>query len=167
MAKEISTVGAKVVFSNGYFKSPLTVDEFSDEGTPFDSPDVDFSNNQKNLNGEMISSRTPSVYPFSITVIPGSIADQRLTEFFKKSGLQKGQLTDQSLTGAQLYCDIEVVIPGIVQVGASAGTSGASTGDRTYGFTNARPKSGPVGPSTSAEGRQSARTFSFEAEGIY
>ena len=53
MAFDISAVGAKVVFSN----PDLTIDEFSDEGTPFECPDVDVSTNAKNLNGETKSSR--------------------------------------------------------------------------------------------------------------
>lgn len=150
MAKDISTVGARVVFRGGL---SLTITEFSDEGTPFDAPDVDASTNAKNLNGEMISSRTPSVYPFSITVIPGTLADSKLTAFFKKSLLQPGGIASIG----SLYCDCVVTFPAVY--GADA------NGSRSYTYTNCRAKSGPTGPSTSAEGRQSARTFTFEAEG--
>ena len=151
MAKDISTVGARVVFAGGL---QLTVSEFSDEGTPFDAPDVDASTNAKNLNGEMISSRTPSVYPFSITVIPGTLADRKLTAFFAKSLLQPGGIESVG----SLYCQCCVTFPTVY--GADF------QGERSYTYLNCRAKSGPTGPSTSAEGRQSARTFTFEAEGI-
>lgn len=151
MAKDISTVGARIVFSGGL---ELEISEFSDEGTPFDAPDVDASTNAKNLNGEMISSRTPSVYPFSVTVIPGTMADAQLTAFFKKSLLQPGKLTNID----DLYCDCVVVFPTVF--------GSDSQGSRSYAYTNCRAKSGPTGPSSSAEGRQAARTFTFEAEGM-
>lgn len=151
MAKDISTVGAKIVFSGGL---KCTITEFSDEGTPFDAPDVDASTNAKNLNGEMISSRTPSVYPFSVTVIPGTAADAKLTAFFRKSLLQPGGIA----AIGDLYCNCVVTFPEVY----GSGESGA----RSYTYTNCRAKSGPTGPSSSAEGRQSARTFTFEAEGV-
>lgn len=149
MAKDISAVGAKVVFSGGL---SLTITEFSDEGTPFDSPDVDVSTNAKNLNGEMISSRTPSVIPFSVTVIPGTVADEKLAAFFKKSLIQPGGIN----AIGSLYCNCTITIPDVY---------GADGGARTVSYTNCRAKSGPMGPSTSAEGRLSARTYTFEAEG--
>lgn len=151
MAKDISTVGAKIVFSGGL---SCTITEFSDEGTPFDAPDVDASTNAKNLNGEMISSRTPSVYPFSVTVIPGTAADAKLTAFFKKSLLQPGGIA----AIRNLYCNCVVTFPEVY------GSDNA--GARSYTYTNCRAKSGPTGPGSSAEGRQSARTFTFEAEGV-
>ena len=150
MAKDISTVGARLVFSGGL---SLTVSEFSDEGTPFDGADVDASTNAKNLNGEMISSRTPSVYPFSVAVIPGTVADQKLTQFFKKSLLQPGGIAEIG----SLYCNCVITIPEIY--------GGDSSAARSYTYTNCRAKSGPTGPSSSADGRQAARTFTFEAEG--
>ena len=149
MAKDISTVGARISFSGGL---SLVISEFSDEGTPFDAPDVDVSTNAKNLNGEMISSRTPSVVPFSVTVIPGTVADQKLTAFFKKSLIQPGGIASIG----SLYCNCVITMPSVY---------GADGGGRTYSYTNCRAKSGPTGPSSSAEGRQSSRTFTFEAEG--
>ena len=150
MAKDISTVGARVVFSGGL---NLTISEFSDEGTPFDGVDVDCSTNTKNLNGEMISSRTPSVYPFSVTVIPGTVADQKLTQFFKKSLLQPGGIASIG----SLYCNCVITLPEIY--------GGDMSMNRTYTYTNCRAKNGPTGPSSSADGRQASRTFTFEAEG--
>lgn len=161
MAKDISTVGASITFRGA---RNFTITEFSDEGTPFDAPDVDVSTNAKNLNGIMISSRTPSVYPFSVTVIPGSVADQKLQSLLQESSLQPGA---KAGTTSKLYCDVDISIPKIVDVGSTTAAGDAIIGGaRKYSFTNARIKSGPTGPSTSAEGRQSARTYSFEAEGF-
>jgi len=157
MAKDISTVGAKVVFSGGL---NVTISEFSDEGTPFDAPDVDASTNAKNLNGEMISSRTPSVYPFSVTVIPGTLADQKLTEFLRKSLIQPSNA--KSSVG-DLYCNCVITMPAIFE---SSSGSGTVSGTRTYAYSRCRIKSGPTGPSSSADGRQAARTFTFEAESV-
>ena len=151
-AFDISAVGTIISFSRG-----LTCDisNFSDEGTPFDAPDVDASTNRKNLNGTMISSRTPSVYPFSVTAIPGSPEDDNLWAFLQKSLIQPGGVTAIS----ELLCDCTIKIPNINE-------SGGKGGSRSYTYSNCRIKSGPTGPSTSAEGRLSARTYTFEAESL-
>lgn len=156
MALDISAVGARVSFSNGL---NLEITEFSDEGTPFDAPDVDVSTNAKNLNGTMISSRTPSVYPFSVTVIPGSLADITLAQFFADSAIQPGNNSPSTAK----WCDCEISIPAGVQSGD--GASGVTLSARYARYTRCRAKNGPTGPSTSAEGRLAARTYSFEAEG--
>ena len=157
MAKDISAVGAKIVFSNlGGSAAGLTISEFSDEGTPFDCPDVDVSTNAKNLNGEMISSRTPSVIPFSVTVIPGSVADIRLREALARSLIRPSNDTPNDVE----YIDtVTITMPRVTTRGGSA------VADRnTVTFTNVRFKSGPTGPSTNSDGRMSPRTYSFEAE---
>lgn len=151
-AFDISAVGTIIRFSGG-FSAEIT--NFSDEGTPFDAPDVDASTNRKNLNGTMISSRTPSVYPFSVTVIPGSPEDDKLWAFLQKSLIQPGGIA----AATDLYCDCTIKVPNINE-------SGRNTGSRTFTYSNCRIKSGPTGPSTSAEGRLSARTYTFEAESL-
>lgn len=164
MALDISTTGAKITIKRGD-KDYMTITQFSDEGTPFDSPDVDVSTNQKNLNGQMISSRTPSVYPFSITVIPGSLDDHKLSYLLRASALQPGKDGSgaEAWGSADLYyLTVVITIPKVNE----AGTKGMYKSARTYTFSNCRIKSGPMGPSTSADGRQSARTFTFEAESI-
>lgn len=152
MAMDISAVGTIITFSGAI---NCTITEFSDEGTPFDAPDVDASTNRKNLNGTMISSRTPSVYPFSVTVIPGSEADDKLWSLLQKSLIQPGSVTQVS----SLLCDCTIKTPNINE-------SGRNTGSRTFSYGNCRIKTGPTGPSSSAEGRLAARTYSFEAESL-
>ena len=151
-AFDISAVGAIIQFSRGL---NVTITNFADEGTPFDAPDVDASTNRKNLNGTMISSRTPSVYPFSVTVIPGSPEDDQLWAFLQKSLIQPGNLAGIP----SLLCDCTIKVPDI-------NSSGRNTGSRSFTYSNCRIKSGPTGPSTSAEGRMSARTYTFEAESL-
>jgi len=150
MAMDISTVGAIITIGN-----ITTITEFSDEGTPFEAPDVEVSENVKNLNGHMISSRKPAVYPLSVTVIPGSKNDKELSAFLAKCSLMPGANGASATAGVQgfLIESATVVIPDI---------DGGTT--RTYRYGNGRIKSGPTGPSTSAEGRQAARTFTFEFE---
>lgn len=156
MAKDISAVGAKIVFSNLGGGAGLTISEFSDEGTPFDCPDVDVSTNAKNLNGEMISSRTPSVIPFSITVMPGSVADIRLRAAVAGSLIRPSNNTPNDV---EYINTVTITMPLVTTRGGSA-----VAGSNTVTFSNVRIKSGPTGPSTSAEGRMSPRTYSFEAE---
>ena len=162
MAKDISAVGAKIEFWN-FGVGNFTVSEFSDEGTPFDAPDIDASENKKNLNGIMISSRTPSVYPFSVTVIPGSIADQMLTRLLQHSSIQPGGVAEIG----NLYGQVIITIPETHDEGSNvAAGDQIASGARAYTYTNCRIKSGPTGPTTSSEGRLGSRTFTFEAEGF-
>lgn len=155
-AFDISAVGTIITFTQVNGGGSHIITEFSDEGTPFDSPDVDASTNKKNLNGTMISSRTPSVYPFSVTVIPGSADDDFLWSCFHAALIQPGS----AITPAdRLLWNCTLKVPNINE-------SGRNTGTRTFTFTNCRIKSGPTGPSASAEGRLSSRTYTWEAEGL-
>lgn len=150
---DISTVGAKIYVSFFGMATPLIIDEFSDEGTPFESPDIDASTNAKNLNGQMISSRTPSVYPVSITVIPGTRADMELQRRLADASIQPDRVTNIANLKVNY---LTVSIPQIDMSGTGKNID--------YTFTNGRIKSGPMGPSSSAEGRMSARTYTFEFE---
>lgn len=143
---DISAVNSSIEFTGGL---KTTINQFSDEGTPFEAPDIEVSENAKNLNGEMISSRKPSVYILSVTVIPMSDNDKDLQNFLQKSAIFPGNYTDIK----DLWCNCTVTIPG--QNGE---------GTRTYNYYNGRIKSGPTGPSTSAEGRMASRTYTFEFE---
>lgn len=152
--KDISTVGAYVDIK---FKSgpSIHITEFSDEGTPFECPDVDLSDNRKNLNGEMISSRMPTVYPVSVTVIPGTDQDKELVRKAHLAALYKGNVTKiKDLIVEQII----VFVPNIDE------SAEASAVGRTYTFKNGRMKTSPTGPSSSAEGRMSARTYAFEMQ---
>lgn len=158
---DISAVGSKIVIKKHGGGTPFEITQFSDEGTPFEAGDVDLSTNAKSLNGQMISSRTPSVYPVSLTVIPGSDDDGFLLDILQKSSIMPG--------GVKAISDIvidslELIIPSINKSNGnnSNGTSASET--ITYTWVNGRMKSGPTGPSTSAEGRLSARTYTFEFE---
>ena len=153
MAIDISAVGASVEikFASG---TPITITEFSDEGTPFDAGDIDVSTNAKNLNGQMISSRTPAVYPVSVTVIPGSDADHLLQRKLQEASIMPGSV---NRIPDLLVSSITISVPNI-------NGSGIGVGTRQYKWTNGRIKTGPTGPSTSAEGRMSARTYTFEME---
>ena len=150
---DISTVGAKIDIK---FKDnkQKTITQFSDEGTPFECPDVDVSTNAKNINGQMISSRTPSVYPVSITVIPGSEEDMFLQRRLAESAIQPGNVTSIA----------ELAISSLIVSVPAIDESGEGSHAIDYTFTNGRLKGGPMGPSSSAEGRMSARTYTFEFE---
>lgn len=154
---DISAVGTIIDISPSSGGKGCTITNFSDEGTPFDAPDVDASTNKKNLNGTMISSRTPSVYPVSVTVIPGSYEDDYLWAALQKSLIQPGEAGVTEVD--KLYYNITIKIPNINE-------SGRKTGTRTFTWANARVKNGPTGPSASSEGRLAARTYTFEAESL-
>lgn len=151
---DISTVGAQVEIRPAGGNT-ITITRFSEEGTPFECPDVDLSDNRKNLNGEMISSRVPSVYTVSVTVIPGSEEDVELQRLAQKSSLMSGSV----------YSIKEIIIESIsVKVPEINLSDDTGATLRAYTWTNGRMKSAPTGPSSSAEGRLAARTYTFEME---
>ena len=150
---DISTVGAKIDITFNDNKRKI-ITQFSDEGTPFECPDVDVSTNAKNLNGQMISSRTPSIYPVSITVVPGSEEDMFLQSRLAEAAIQPGNVTSIA----------ELAISSLIVSIPAINESGEGSHAIDYTFKNGRLKSGPMGPSTSAEGRMSARTYTFEFE---
>lgn len=161
---DISAVGAfvRITFKGDGNNRGWSITEFSDEGTPFECPDVDLSTNQKNLNGQMISSRTPSVYTVSVTVIPNSADDIFLTRHAQEAALQPGNVTP---IDRLIVESIELGIPDINQSRASTlADRNSYSGYAIFKWMNGRMKNSPTGPSTSAEGRLSPRTFTFEME---
>ena len=161
---DISAVGAfvRITFKGDGNDRGWSITEFSDEGTPFECPDVDLSTNQKNLNGQMISSRTPSVYTVSVTVIPNSADDIFLTRHAQEAALQPGNITP---IDKLIVESIELGIPDINQSRASTlADRNSYSGYAVFKWMNGRMKNAPTGPSTSAEGRLASRTFTFEME---
>lgn len=161
---DISAVGAfvRITFKGDGNNRGWSITEFSDEGTPFECPDVDLSTNQKNLNGQMISSRTPSVYTVSVTVIPNSADDIFLTRHAQEAALQPGNITP---IDKLIVESIELGIPDINQSRASTlADRNSYSGYAIFKWMNGRMKNSPTGPSTSAEGRLASRTFTFEME---
>lgn len=162
---DISAAGAwaEIEFggSSGSNSNKITVKQFSDEGTPFESPNITLSTNAKNLQGSMISSRTPSVVPVSITVVPGSKEDYFLQKRVQDALLQPGGVTAISNIVVKSLTLHVPAIDGSKDITTSSENTGSGN---TYTWINGRMTEAPTGPSTSAEGRMSARTYSFEFE---
>lgn len=154
---DISAVGAVVdiEWENG---DAVTITEFSDEGTPFECTDADLSTNQKNLNGQMISSRTPSVYTLSVTVIPNSQDDVFLQKKAQEAALMPGSINPIS------SLRVKSIVLSIPNINGSGKATGFGYSGTVYKWANGRMKTAPTGPSTSADGRMSARTYTFELE---
>ena len=148
---DISTVGAKIDITFKDNKRKI-ITQFSDEGTPFECPDIDVSTNAKNINGQMVSSRTVSVYPVSIPVIPGSEEDMFLQRRLADAAIQPGNVKSIA----------ELAISSLIVSVPAINESGEGSSAINYTFKKGRLKGGPMGPSTSAEGRMSARTYTFE-----
>lgn len=153
MAIDISAVGSRVEIHAG--GRVIRITQFSDEGTPFECSDVDLSENRKNLNGQMISSRTPSVYPVAVTVVAGSTEDKELAEIAQKSAIMPGSVQPIS---SMIVDKIILSVPNINMSGEGKVAS------MNYVWRIGRMKNAPTGPSTSAEGRLAPRTYTFEME---
>ena len=71
---------------------------------------------------------------------------------------------------SELYGTITIVVPNAdVRIDGAHNSldTQPNGGARSYTYTNARIQSGPTGPTSSAEGRMGARTYTFEAEGFH
>lgn len=145
---------------DGLNGSTLVIKDFSEEGTPFDiGGGVDLTDNKKTLNGEMVSSRLPSVIPVNISVIPDGPSDRVLREICGKSFLSKGTATPVK--------DIIVEYMTIhIPRNNHSGHNPAEGDFISVSFAKGRVKTADLGPSTSGEGRKSARNYIFEFQGL-
>ena len=162
---DISTVGTtiKIIFGKDANKTDNGANvvgpfkDFATEGTPYEiGGDVDLSTNPKNINGNMVSSRSLSTIPIAISVIPDGDTDRKLRKKAKEALITPNNATP--------IADI-IVKYLIIEVPMNDYSGHNPTHKIRITYKNGRMKAGDMGPATSVEGRKSARTYVFEMEG--
>lgn len=148
---DISFTGASVSVKQG--NRQTIIKEFSDEGTPIECNDVEVTGSAVTLNGQLILWRKPCAYVVSLTVIPRSDNDETLLCMLHDAHVTPGNVVKIS----NLNASLTIVSPKINE-------SGSQISGDTWKFTNGRIVSGPTGPASSAEGKMSARTYTFVFE---
>jgi hypothetical protein len=155
---DISTVGTKFTLTIGGEKIVEDAKDFSDEGTPFSiATKTQFTDSKKNMNGNMISSRTPSIIEATLSVIPDGYSDLKI-----RSKLQSAVLSPNKAAEVRsiLVDELKFVIPANNESGHNVGNG------ITITLTNGRIKEGNIGISASSEGRKEAQEYTFEFEDI-
>ena len=132
---DVSFAGATVEMAG------VTIEDFMDDANPVEFADVEVSSVGVNCNGNMIRNAKPNVIMMSVTVIPGSDADNKLYQKWKKYRVQGG--------GSQRNGQWAEALTGSVSV----------PGGPKRTFSNGTFVSGPPGPSSNGEGKMQGRTY--------
>lgn len=73
------------------FPAGFTITEFADDADPFDIPAIDIATPAMNVNGDMVVFSAPTPITITISVIPGSDADNNLAVIFEANRAAKNK----------------------------------------------------------------------------
>ena len=151
---DVSMGGTKIEinFAEG---GSITVDQFSDEGTPIEIPTAQIADGQKNMNGVLVTWSKPAVYAVSFTLVSGSDDDNKL----------RAKLRAQSLSGTHTPAEAFVKTL-VIHTPTFSGSSTAKKDIKTFTFYNGRMQTGQPAIGSNNEGKASPSTYAFMFEGI-
>lgn len=119
------------------YPAGFTITAFATDADPLDFPEVTIGEGTMNLNGDMVANKTPSVYPVSISVIPGSDDDANLDLLFQANMPKRfAQMDDITMIVSYPDGSVRTALGGICNAfqsgrGVNANSSAKS---RTYKF---------------------------------
>ncbi|ANY17234.1 phage tail fiber protein [Bordetella pseudohinzii] len=73
------------------FPFGFTITEFADDADPFDIPAIDIATAVMNLNGDLVVYNAPTPISITLSVIPGSDADNNLAVVFEANRVAKNK----------------------------------------------------------------------------
>ena len=132
---DLSYAGCKINFC-GY-----DIDDFMDDANPVTFQEIEVSTVGVNLNGNMIRNAKPNVVMMSVTVIPGSSADNSLNALWKRYRVGNG---DPSQWTQALSASV---------------TPPSGSNLPKISLKNGTLVSGPGGPDVTNEGKGQGRTY--------
>lgn len=135
----------------------INITRFSDEGTPFEFNEIEVTGSALSLNGELITWAKPVAYAASVTVVPMTSEDEALRKLLIASKVKYSKGNTVAVNTDAVTVTMNASIPKLNNNGSAY---------RGFMFTNGRIVSGPSAPSSSAEGKLSARTYTFVFEGM-
>lgn len=133
----------------------VQISRFSDEGTPFEFNEIEVTGSALSLNGELITWSKPVAYAASVTVIAHSDEDEALRKLLEASHVRFTGGGTKAVNAENVNTKLTLKCPTLNSSGESF---------KMYSYTNGRIVSGPTAPSTSAEGKLAARTYTFVFE---
>ncbi|GAB1830104.1 phage tail fiber protein [Achromobacter xylosoxidans] len=124
------------------FPSGFTITEFADDADPFDIPAIDIATPAMNVNGDLVVFSAPTPITITISVIPGSDADNNLAVIFEANRAAKNKR----------HARDEITLVGTYPDGASLTLSEGK-------MTNGMPGNSPA---SAGRIKSKAYTFAFQ-----
>ncbi len=143
----MQTVSLAVNFKSG---GAITVNQFSDDGTPISIDSTQIADGNKTLNGTLVMWVKPTPYTVSFTLIPGSDDDNKL----------RTQLRLRSL-------GVNPSAPLAIEVDSIVITYPTNLGEKKkITYSNGYLRSGMEAIGSDSEGKASASTYEFAFESV-
>lgn len=93
MSYDISANGVSArVIASVTFPTGFTITEFASDADPFDFPEMTIAEPEMNVNGDLVTFSAPSPLLQTLSVIPGSDADNNLSVLFEANRAGKNKL---------------------------------------------------------------------------
>lgn len=155
--QDISTLGASVTIT-GAGLSISDITDFSDDGTPIQVSDLEVAGSSMNINGEMVTWAKANPVEVSLSLIPGSDSDNKITNFLR--AIAPGGSMGKVSTNAYISSMV-ISTPDVTRANLES-----TRPHRTYTFTNGRMLRGTPGLSSDADGRMISKTYTFVFEKV-
>ncbi|MFY3127633.1 phage tail fiber protein [Achromobacter xylosoxidans] len=126
------------------FPAGFTITEFSDDADPFDIPAIDIATPAMNVNGDLVVFSAPTPITITISVIPGSDADNNLAVIFEANRAAKNKR----------HARDEITLVGTYPDGSSLKLSEGK-------MTNGMPGNSPA-----SAGRIKSKTYTFAFQNL-
>lgn len=156
---EVSMAGSVVTINAKGGKVTLT--EFAEDADPISISDLEVRKGGMNLNGNLVSWAAPNPITVSLSLIPGSASDKKLSALIRACHL--GGKGNQ--IGDAFISSMTIAVP--TSVGATdAGTLAISGSKTQWSFSNGFITSGPVAQGTNSDGKATTKTYTFTFEKV-
>lgn len=126
------------------FPAGFTITEFADDADPFDIPAIDIATPAMNVNGDLVVFSAPTPITITISVIPGSDADNNLAVIFEANRAAKNKR----------HARDEITLVGTYPDGSSLKLSEGK-------MTNGMPGNSPA-----SAGRIKSKTYTFAFQNL-
>ena len=141
--EEISVLGARVwITADKTFPGGFAVTKFPADSDAIDIQEIQISNAEMGVNGDLITWRTAVPQSLSISVIPGSDEDKNLQILLDRNRAAKGRMYEQD--------NITIVV--------------TLDNGETHAFSNCIIMSGELGYSLSSQGKIRTKRYGFMSE---
>lgn len=154
---DISMAGSIVTIKGP--KLSVEISEFASEGDPISIPDLEVRNGEMGLNGDLVTWAKPSPIAFSVSVIPGSESDRKLS-----AALRAGHIGGR---GASTQFDSVYVQQLTIKTPYGQAKNNLTVSNSSsWVFSNGYLLSGSPAQGTNAEGKAAMKTYNFVFESV-
>lgn len=155
---EVSMAGSVVTIkSKG--AGTITLTEFAEDADPISISDLEVRKGGMNLNGNLVSWAAPNPITVSMSLIPGSESDKKLSALIRAChiGGKSNQIGDAFISS------MTIAVPS--SIGAKdASNLKISQPSTKWTFSNGFVSSGPVAQGSNSDGKATTKTYTFVFE---